>query len=59
MTAFVSHLSYDFRTGLRDRSLMLMNYLFPLFFFVMMATRPRGATLSANERPAMPLPRTR
>src|SRR5437660_11701061 len=23
-----------------------------------MATRPRGATFSANERPAMPLPRT-
>ncbi len=36
MTAFVYHLSYDFRTGLRDRSLMLMNYLFPLFFYAMM-----------------------
>ncbi len=36
MTAFVSHLTYDFRTGLRDRALMLMNYLFPLFFFLMM-----------------------
>ncbi|HEX2981427.1 MAG TPA: ABC transporter permease [Anaerolineaceae bacterium] len=36
MNAFVHHLSYDFRTGLRDRSLLLLNYLFPLFFYVMM-----------------------
>jgi len=36
MNAFGHHLSYEFRTGLRDRSMLLMNYLFPLFFFVMM-----------------------
>lgn len=36
MTAFLHHLSYDFRTGLRDKSLMLMNYLFPLVFYAMM-----------------------
>ncbi len=36
MTAFFNHLAYDFRTGLRDKSLMLMNYLFPLFFYVLM-----------------------
>jgi ABC-2 type transport system permease protein len=35
MTAFVHHLSYDFRTGLRDKSLMLMNYLFPLAFYAL------------------------
>jgi ABC-2 type transport system permease protein len=36
MTAFLYHLSYDFRTGIRDKSQMLMNYLFPLFFYFMM-----------------------
>ena len=34
MKAFVSHFSFEFRTGLRDRSLLLMNYLFPLAFYV-------------------------
>lgn len=42
MTAFFHHLSYDFRTGLRDRSLMLMNYLFPLVFYVMMGLLMTG-----------------
>jgi ABC-2 type transport system permease protein len=36
MNAFGQHLSYDFRTGLRDKSMLLMNYLFPIFFFIMM-----------------------
>jgi ABC-2 type transport system permease protein len=36
MTAFFYHLAYDFRTGVRDRSQLLMNYLFPLFFYLMM-----------------------
>jgi ABC-2 type transport system permease protein len=36
MTAFVSHFAYEFRTGIRNRQLLLMNYLFPLGFFLMM-----------------------
>jgi len=36
MTAFFHHLAYDFRTGLRDKTQMLMFYLFPLFFYAMM-----------------------
>ena len=36
MTAFVNHLSFEFRTGLRDKSLMLLNYFFPLGFYVLM-----------------------
>lgn len=36
MTAFIHHLAYDFRTGLRDKTQMLMNYIFPLFFYAMM-----------------------
>jgi ABC-2 type transport system permease protein len=35
MSAFVQHLAYDFRMGLRDKTQLLMNYLFPLAFFVM------------------------
>ena len=33
MTAFAHHLTYDFKTGIRDRSKLLMYYLFPLVFF--------------------------
>ena len=34
--AFGLHLVYEFRAGLRDKSLLLMNYLFPLAFFALM-----------------------
>jgi ABC-2 type transport system permease protein len=37
MNAFVSHFSFEFRTGLRDRALLLMNYLFPLAFYVVVS----------------------
>jgi ABC-2 type transport system permease protein len=55
MTAFFYHLNYDFRTGLRDRSLLLMNYLFPLFFYVMMGLLMTGInpTFSETLIPAM------
>jgi ABC-2 type transport system permease protein len=33
MTAFTSHFSYEFRTGIRDKTLLLMNYLFPLALY--------------------------
>ncbi len=33
MSAFTHHLAYDFKTGIRDRSKLLMFYLFPLVFF--------------------------
>ena len=36
MTAYIHHLTYDFYNGLRDRSLLLMNYLFPLALYLMM-----------------------
>ena len=36
MNAFAVHLSFEFRTGIRNRTLLLMNYLFPLGFFLMM-----------------------
>ena len=36
MTAFVNHFAFEFKTGLRNSNLMLLNYLFPLAFYAMM-----------------------
>ena len=35
MNAFANHFSFEFRTGIRNRQLLLMNYLFPLGFYLM------------------------
>lgn len=36
MNAFTSHFSFEFRTGIRDKTLLLMNYLFPLGLYVLL-----------------------
>lgn len=36
MSAFTNHFAFEFKTGLRNATSMLMNYLFPLGFFAMM-----------------------
>lgn len=36
MNAFINHFSFEFRTGIRNKTLLLMNYLFPLGFYAMM-----------------------
>ena len=36
MNAFTNHFSFEFRTGVRNKQLLLMNYLFPLGFYLMM-----------------------
>lgn len=36
MTAFLNHMAFEFRTGLRNPAQLLMNYLFPLGFYLMM-----------------------
>ena len=36
MSAFLNHLSFEFRTGIRNKTLLLLNYLFPLGFYAMM-----------------------
>jgi ABC-2 type transport system permease protein len=36
MNAFLHHFTYEFRTGIRNKQLLLMNYLFPLGFYLMM-----------------------
>jgi ABC-2 type transport system permease protein len=38
MSAFAHHLAYDFKTGIRDKSKLLMFYLFPLVFFALMGS---------------------
>jgi ABC-2 type transport system permease protein len=55
MTAFFHHFMYDFRTGLRDKSLLLMNYLFPLGFYILMGLLMTGLnpTFAPTMIPAM------
>ncbi|MCP4425860.1 MAG: ABC transporter permease [Chloroflexi bacterium] len=36
MNAFAAHFTFEFRTGIRNKNLLLMNYLFPLGFYLMM-----------------------
>lgn len=36
MNAFANHFSFEFFTGLRNRGLLMLNYLFPLAFYAMM-----------------------
>ena len=36
MTGFANHFTYEFKTGLRNPALLLMNYLFPLGFYALM-----------------------
>jgi len=36
MNAFLHHFAFEFKTGIRDKQLLLMNYLFPLGFYLMM-----------------------
>ena len=36
MSAFISHFSFEFRTGIRDRTLLLMNYILPVGLYFML-----------------------
>ena len=36
MTAFLNHFAFEFRTGIRNRQLLFLNYLFPMIFYLMM-----------------------
>lgn len=38
MKAFKNHFLFEFRTGIRDKNLLVMNYLFPLGFFALIAS---------------------
>src|SRR5512135_3600577 len=55
MNAFSHHFLYDFKAGLRDRSLLLMNYLFPLGVYVLFGLLLTGLnpTFAPTMIPAM------
>jgi ABC-2 type transport system permease protein len=36
MTAFINHFAFEFSTGIRNKQLLFLNYLFPLIFYLMM-----------------------
>jgi len=36
MTAFMHHFTFEFKTGMRNATLLMMNYLFPLGFYAIM-----------------------
>jgi ABC-2 type transport system permease protein len=36
MSAFFNHFAFEFRTGIRNKQLLMLNYLFPLGFYLMM-----------------------
>lgn len=38
MSAFAHHLGYEFKGGLRDKSQLFMNYLFPLLFLILVGS---------------------
>ena len=38
MNAFFHHFAYEFKTDIRDRSRLLMLYLFPLVFFALIGS---------------------
>jgi len=42
MTAFFHHFMYDFRVGLRNKSLLLLNYLFPVGVYVIIGLLMTG-----------------
>ena len=37
MTAFIHHFLFEFRTGIRNKQLLFLNYLFPLGIYLMMS----------------------
>jgi ABC-2 type transport system permease protein len=51
MNAFINHFTYEFRTGIRNKQLLLMNYLFPLGFYLMMGFIMPA--INPNFRPAI------
>jgi ABC-2 type transport system permease protein len=57
MTAFFHHFMYDFRVGLRNKSLLLLNYLFPLGVYILMGMllTELNPTFAATMIPAMVL----
>jgi len=43
MTAFIAHFAFEFRSGIRNKNLLLMNYLLPKMY----------ATICTHSSPAI------
>jgi ABC-2 type transport system permease protein len=57
MTAFAHHFGFEFRTGVRNKSLLLLNYLFPIGFYLLASAMMTGLNPDFRETliPAMVL----
>ncbi|MFN8374792.1 MAG: ABC transporter permease [Anaerolineae bacterium] len=55
MTALTQHFGFEFRTGIRNKSLLLLNYLFPIGFYLMASAMMTGLNPGFRETliPAM------
>jgi ABC-2 type transport system permease protein len=55
MNAFIHHFSFEFRSGIRYKQLLFMNYIFPLGFYLLMGSIMTGINPSFLENllPAM------
>jgi ABC-2 type transport system permease protein len=55
MNAFISHFAFEFRAGVRHKQLLLMNYLFPVGFYLLMGVilADINPTFRENMIPAM------
>ena len=55
MNAFINHFSFEFRTGIRNKTLLLMNYLLPMGFYAMLGLLMTGINPAFRETmiPAM------
>jgi ABC-2 type transport system permease protein len=49
MTAFANHVKFEFSTGVRNRSLLLINYLFPIGFYLLASALLSGLNPSFRE----------
>ena len=49
MNAFINHFSFEFRTGIRNKTLLLMNYLLPMGFYAMLGLLMTGINPAFRE----------
>ncbi|MEE8414126.1 MAG: ABC transporter permease [Dehalococcoidales bacterium] len=55
MSAFTNHFAFEFRSGTRDKTLLMMNYLFPLGLYLLLGFMVTGIDPTFSEKiiPAM------
>ncbi len=50
MSAFTNHFTFEFRTGIRDKVLLMMNYLFPLGLYILLGFMITGIDPTFSEK---------